>query len=194
MPEQVSYRDDLTPPVPPYAPVQMGESGLSSRRSSFSSMDKGGVPMKNRPSSLSINYVPAKFSKLHEPGQWAHRRAKQGGGRDAFAQNAQRMGDMGTVDDDEGIVFQLGKGGLRSKTKPKLRWNRFKWFLFLANTVVSVSPLRKRPPVALIRADGVCLLAHFLRSRDARFRHLGSVERLLRIGCDQGRKPDRVDQ
>ena len=85
--------------------------------------------------SLSVNYIPAKFTKLHAPGDWAHRRAKQGGGRDAFARNASRMGMMGTVDDDEGVVFQLGKGGLKRKT-PKLRWNRFKFVLFFANSLV----------------------------------------------------------
>ncbi len=135
--------DILTPPTVPFRDRESrsalaGGSGLSSRRSSFS--DKGsdslGMP-KTRPSSLSVNYVPAKFTKLHAPGDWAHRKAKQGGGRDAFARNASRMGMLGAVDDDEGVVFQLGrKGGLKRK-KPKLRWNRFKFVLFAANTVVS---------------------------------------------------------
>jgi hypothetical protein len=47
------------------------------------------------------------------------------------------MGQVGTVDDDEGTVFALGKGGLKQKKNPKLRWNRFKWVLMLANTLVS---------------------------------------------------------
>jgi hypothetical protein len=59
------------------------------------------------------------------------------------------MGTMGTVDDDEGVVFQLGKGGLKKK-KPKLRWNRFKWILFGANGVVS------RPVVTFQVADWPC--------------------------------------
>lgn len=46
---------------------------------------------------------------------------------------------MGTVDDDEGVVFQVGKGGLKRKNRPKLRWNRFKWVLFAANTVVRLA-------------------------------------------------------
>ncbi len=120
--------DSLTPPTVPFR----GDEG--SRRSSVSS-DKYSGMRKTRPSSLSVNYVPAKFTKLHAPGTWAHRRAKQGGGRDAFATDASRMGMMGTVDDDEGVVFQLGKGGLKKK-KPRLRWNRFKLVLFFANTVV----------------------------------------------------------
>jgi hypothetical protein len=92
---------------------------------------------KDRPSSLSVNYVPAKFTKLHQPGNWQGRnQKKQGGGRDAFASDAGRMGQVGTVDDDEGTVFALGKGGLKQKKKPKLRWNRFKWALMLANILV----------------------------------------------------------
>lgn len=132
MPQEVAYPDDLAPPIVPYA-----GPGLGSRRSSQSSVKTPDSPSKPRPQSLSVNYVPAKFTKRHEPGSWAHRRAKQGGGRDAFAKNAQRMGDLGTVDDDEGVVFQLGKGGLKAKKKPKLRWNRFKWVLFVANSIVS---------------------------------------------------------
>lgn len=136
MPQEVSYPDDLAPPIMPYAPAPS-----HSRRSSFASSKTPDSPSKQRPPSLSINYVPAKFTKRHEPGQWAHRRAKQGGGRDAFAKDAHRMGEVGTVDDDEGVVFQLGKGGLKAKKKPKLRWNRFKWVLFCANTVVRASQL-----------------------------------------------------
>lgn len=134
-PQEVSYRidDDLVPPVAPFAP--QADSALSSRRSSISFLaDKDSL--KNRASSLSLNYVPAKFTRLHAPGDYAHRR-KQGGGRDAFASNAQRMGQVGTVDDDEGVIFQISESGLKRK-KPKLRWNRFKWVLFLANSVVSV--------------------------------------------------------
>lgn len=123
--------DGLLPPRRPFSTVDGDGSALSSRRSSFSSDKKG-----ERPPSLSINYLPAKFTRLHAPGDWAHRRSgKQGGGRDAFAKNASRMGMMGTVDDDEGVVYQLGKGGLKKK-RPKLRWNRFKWTLFVTNTVV----------------------------------------------------------
>lgn len=167
--EVVSYRndDDLVPPVAPFVPSTERGAGAgagggdrsnhSSRRSSLSFLSNigggGGDKerergdsslLKNqRPSSLSLNYVPAKFTRLHAPGDHSlHRRTtKQGGGRDAFAKNASRMGEVGTVDDDEGVVFQLGKGGLRRKNKPKLRWNRFKWVLFVANTVVSAETI-----------------------------------------------------
>jgi hypothetical protein len=133
--QSMANMDDPTlhPPIRPFSEHPAGETKSSSRRSSFSS-DKY-KESTARPPSLSINYVPAKFTRLHAPGDWAHRKAKQGGGRDAFAKNASRMGMVGTVDDDEGVVFQLGKGGLKKK-KPKLRWNRFKWTLFLANSLV----------------------------------------------------------
>jgi hypothetical protein len=129
---QVSYNDRdpvLTPPIVPYG---RSDSPLGSRRSSQTSLNK------DRPSSLSVNYVPAKFTKLHEPGSWQGRnQKKQGGGRDAFATDASRMGQVGTVDDDEGTVFAMGKDGLKQKKKPKLRWNRFKWALMFANVLVS---------------------------------------------------------
>lgn len=47
------------------------------------------------------------------------------------------MGQVGTVDDDEGVIFQVSESGLKKK-KPKLRWNRFKWVLFFATSVVRV--------------------------------------------------------
>ncbi|KIR26471.1 tetraspanin Tsp2 [Cryptococcus deuterogattii LA55] len=134
-PQEVSCRidDDLVPPVAPFVPQV--DSSLSSRRSSISFLgDKDSL--KNRASSLSLNYVPAKFTRLHAPGDYAHRR-KQGGGRDAFASDAQRMGQVGTVDDDEGVIFQVSESGLKKK-KPKLRWNRFKWVLFFATSVLFI--------------------------------------------------------
>lgn len=131
---QVSYNDRDPVLAPPIIPYGRSDSPLGSRRSSQTSLSK------DRPNSLSVNYVPAKFTKLHQPGSWQGRnQKKQGGGRDAFATNASRMGMVGTVDDDEGTVFALGKGGLKQKKQPKLRWNRFKWVLMLANTLVSLS-------------------------------------------------------
>lgn len=133
-PETVSYPDtDLLPPSLPFGqPRQRTSSNDSSRRSSFVSNSD-----KPRPQSLSVNYVPAKFTKLHAPGEYAHRNAKLGGGRDVFASDASRMGQVGMVDDDEGIVYQIGKGGLKRKDgKPKLRWNHFKWIIFGSNSVV----------------------------------------------------------
>ncbi|ORX33903.1 hypothetical protein BD324DRAFT_584272 [Kockovaella imperatae] len=118
----------------PQRPFAQGNAGGGSRRSSFDSRKGSPLP---RPASLSVNYVPTKFTKLHAPGEWGNKRVgKQGGGRDAFSKDASRMGMLGTVDDDEGVVFQFGRHGLQQKKKPKLRWNRFKWILFCANLVL----------------------------------------------------------
>lgn len=124
----------LPPPNLPFV------STPSSSRSSLEGVER--PASGSRPASLSINYVPTKFTKLHEPGARLHRPAKRGGGRGAFSDDANRMGRAGEDDDDapQDMTFQLGPGGLKStgkKVKQKLRWNRFKWALFLANSVVS---------------------------------------------------------
>ncbi len=112
------FRDggELTPPSLPFAYSQ------SARPPSLNSDTRSA-----KTTSLSINYVPTKFAKLHETGVWQHRDRKQGGGREAFADNAGRMGE------GEETTFQVGKG----RKKAKLRWNRFKWALFVTNSAVS---------------------------------------------------------
>lgn len=172
----VAPMSQLAPPPLPFAEGGAGTGGAggngrssarsdradasSSRRSSFSSLRPRSIFGRNnsamtdskdmsasRPMSLSINYVPAKFAKLHAPGDHAHRRkgrgdeglVKRGGGRSAFADDAGRMGAVGFVDDDYGTEYNVGKGGLKKKDRKswkRLRWNRFKWCLFAANTVV----------------------------------------------------------
>lgn len=202
-PEMVSYNDDeLLPPNVPYAdsPRRRNDSATSSRRSSFSSLKEmvrggssgggagGSAPasIKERPASLSVNYVPAKFTARRDGGLRARNPrkgggasgapagAKVGGGRDAFAKNAQRMGDMGTVDDDEGVVFQLGKGGLQRKNKPKLRWNRFKFVLFAANCCVSMIAILHRLVVRVLTNS-----AYSGRAGDFDLGDSGLAERLL---------------
>lgn len=176
----LSPMSDLIPPPVPFAENTGGHvrssarsdraDASSSRRSSFSSLRPRSIFSSrnagterdikdkdpgSRPMSLSINYVPAKFAKLHAPGEYAHRRkgkgdeglVKRGGGRSAFADDAGRMGAVGFVDDDYGTEYKVGKGGLKKKDKKKwatLRWNRFKWCLFVANTVVRLSYLAVR--------------------------------------------------
>ena len=90
--------------------------------------------------SLTINYLPTKFSRPHSPG--IHKRKgkgvldaadvpKRGGGREAFRRGEARMPGEGDEDYDGVMPRQSGK------TKPKLRWTKFKWVLFFSNTVVS---------------------------------------------------------
>ena len=127
----------LDPPTLPYG----------SRASSFRSMSpKNDTPLmdnKGIPTSLSVNYLPSKFSS-HVLSNGMKRRKggkggdipipKRGGGREAFKANESRMPGDGD-DDYDGVSFgQHGRKG-------RLRWNRFKWVLFFANLVVSLSSL-----------------------------------------------------
>jgi hypothetical protein len=110
--------------------------------------------------SLSVNYLPSKFSRP----QSIHRRRKRdrdrsrlndadrdkskskskdnglgldllprGGGREAFRKNESRMPDVDDQDED-------GFAGTEPRaTKVRLRWNRFKWVLVFSNTLVSAA-------------------------------------------------------
>jgi len=86
--------------------------------------------------SLSVNYLPSKFSSgLLSPG--ARRRKgrsdlpKRGGGREAFKSNEPRM----PAEEDEDYDGITG-GWFGGHTRPRMRWNRFKWTLFVANVCV----------------------------------------------------------
>jgi hypothetical protein len=118
----------LEPPNPPF-----GGSGRSPSYTSLNSSQKD--------LSLSVNYLPSKFSRPHSPGVHKRRKGekdpddfipKQGGGREAFRSNEARMPGAGDEDYD-GIT-----GGFKGKYGPKgrLRWNKFKWILIFTNTLV----------------------------------------------------------
>jgi hypothetical protein len=176
--------------------------------------------------SLSVNYLPAKYTALHEPGQYAHRRGSffsrtsladevsvddkepsafrgreqqqqqarsespvrarlskffpgssqlahktipRGGGREAFASDAGRMG--GEEEEGDEVLgstgLQAGEGlrqrrvegrtrfeevqvrpvvERRERRKPSARlvWNRFKWCIFFANLLVSTLLVQTR--------------------------------------------------
>lgn len=122
-----------------------GHSNSNAPNSSSLSQTVAGARHGNTPllptadsSSLSINYLPAKFGA----GLVSRRRygqelpvsgvSKQGGGREAFKANEPRMSGPNDEDYDgvRGALF-----GLDSK-KPILRWTRFKWIMFFANVLV----------------------------------------------------------
>lgn len=97
-------------------------------------MDSSGV-------SLTINYLPHKFSNtLLSPGPRKRKgkdgtpgMPKRGGGVEAFKSGEARM--PGENDEDyDGVSGDFF--GARHGNK-KLRWNKFKWFLFASNTLVS---------------------------------------------------------
>lgn len=136
--------DALPPPNLPFAPSASnhqdggGSDKPFGRRDSsrslagsFASDDKRSV------GALSVHYLPTKMSSLHVPGSRIHRRpAKRGGGTSAWnVEGHDRMGG----EDDDGDRGARATGAVQSssgKTK-KLKWNRFKWVLVFANTVVS---------------------------------------------------------
>lgn len=125
--------------------------------------------------SLSVNYLPSKFSRPHSPGIRKRGKGekdddfypKRGGGRDAFRSNESRM--PGTHDEDyDGVT-----GGWAAATKGRLRWNRFKWILFFSNTLLTIYSL-----VSLI----FCLLTLFNVWRHADVVRVGnSVELTLSL-------------
>jgi len=95
--------------------------------------------------SLSVNYLPTKFSDavlyngLKNRGKAFPLGPKRGGGREAFRSGEARMPGDGDEDYDgiQGSFFTK-EGG---RTKPRLRWNGFKWTLFLSNFLVSILSL-----------------------------------------------------
>jgi hypothetical protein len=98
--------------------------------------------------SLSINYLPSKFSSSvlgagprRRRGQVTSLLPKRGGGVDAFRQGVARIPGQNDEDDDGPTSVWLRQDQSRS-SKRKLRWNRFKWMLFTANTLVRFQPLQ----------------------------------------------------
>jgi hypothetical protein len=130
----------LAPPSTPFSTAGSSSPSLSPRN------DAPLLPNDGSPVSLSVNYLPHKFSSsLLAPG--ARRRKgkgaaadamlpKRGGGVEAFRNGEARMPGAGD-DDYDGLSGDL----FGRNAKPRLRWNKFKWTLFVANVFVSVHSL-----------------------------------------------------
>ncbi|TFK34024.1 hypothetical protein BDQ12DRAFT_614170 [Crucibulum laeve] len=140
---------------PPSAPFRAGSSPSS--HNSSSSLPLRPPAIDTSSVSLSVNYQPTKFSAaLISPGGASIRKRKnkgidpqvpkRGGGVEAFRSGEARMPGQGDEDYD-GVT----SGWFGSKGK-KMRWNKFKWTLFVANLLLTVYSL-----VALI----FCLLTWF---------------------------------
>ncbi|KZS93494.1 hypothetical protein SISNIDRAFT_411239 [Sistotremastrum niveocremeum HHB9708] len=139
----MAYTD---PPLnPPNAPFRSQNRSPSLNSLSSSQKEYGA------PTSLIVNYLPTKFTS--PSGAYKRRKGekgdsevvpKQGGGREAFRTGESRMPGL---DDDD---YDSGRPGKRGKSR--LRWNRFKWILFIANLLLSIYSL-----VALV----FCLLTWF---------------------------------
>jgi len=137
--------NDLAPPNAPFA------AGGNRRPNSFASSVGSASPSASQKNfrdsqSLSINYVPAKFSRPHSPGIHHRKNAKpgepkRGGGLDAFGQGHNRMADRDD-EDYEGVQFGSNAAGWSgSNKKPRLRWNKFKWILFVMNVCLTAYTL-----------------------------------------------------
>jgi len=90
--------------------------------------------------SLSLNYIPTKFSgPLNSDVKRRNVHGiKQGGGREAFKRRESRM-PRGDDEDYDGVenVRQTWFGGPPgAKKKKRLRWTSFKWILFCTNFLV----------------------------------------------------------
>jgi hypothetical protein len=129
----------LDPPSAPFAST--GEQPKHSR--STPSLKKGNLDTKTSSVSLSVNYLPAKFSNSLLTTGPRRRKAvkggepelpKMGGGVEAFRSGEARMPVQNDEDYDgvSGGLFRGSDGAPR-----KLRWNKFKWILFTSNCFVS---------------------------------------------------------
>ncbi|KAJ7197748.1 Tetraspanin family-domain-containing protein [Mycena pura] len=88
--------------------------------------------------SLSVNYVPSKFSDALVQGSARRRRHKapvmaRGGGVDAF-----KPGEARVADDRDDLNPYTARTDFLDRSDPKSRWTRFKWVLFLFNIVYTM--------------------------------------------------------
>ncbi|KAF4580546.1 hypothetical protein EYR38_003145 [Pleurotus pulmonarius] len=156
----------LDRPNPPFLTAGGSQSSLSRDQS----------PVRDSSSvSLSVNYLPSKFSTaLLSPG--GRRRKgkgdaalpKMGGGVEAFRSGEARMPGENDEDYDGVTSGWFGKEG--GRTRPKGRWNRFKWLLFIANVFLSAYSL-----IGLI----FCLLTWFNIWTNADVVRVGNVPELV---------------
>ncbi|KAJ7148519.1 tetraspanin Tsp2 family [Mycena crocata] len=114
-----------------------------------------GLNADNRAStSLSVNYLPSKFSDaLAAGGARRRKRMKQpemarGGGVDAF-----RKGEARMPEDRDDLHPSAARKGWFDRSETGSRWTRFKWVLFLFNIVYSALGLAALVTCLLIWLD-----------------------------------------
>lgn len=138
------YASDLVPPTRPFGGSTSNRSSLTSLASSQKGLNGSD---SDKTTSLSVNYLPSKFSRPHSPGLHPRRVSSnpklksnaanpiRGGGLAAFRSGEARMADANDEDYD-GVQTQGGWGVTGGKGH-RLRWNRFKWILLFTNSLVS---------------------------------------------------------
>ncbi|KAJ7367796.1 hypothetical protein DFH08DRAFT_829417 [Mycena albidolilacea] len=124
----------LDPPHAPFADP-MGSLAGSSRGSS----PVGGHALDGSNVSLTVNFLPSKFPEMSSGPRKRKGKGndglgpKRGGGVEAFRSGEARMPAQN--DEDYDGVNTSGWFGGNGKGR-KLRWNRFKWILFIANILL----------------------------------------------------------
>ncbi|KAJ6582141.1 hypothetical protein B0H19DRAFT_1207670 [Mycena capillaripes] len=131
--------------------------GLNPREGSTRAISPFGINPENRAStSLSLNYVPSKFSDALFVGGARRRKPKEanapamarGGGVDAF-----RKGEARVADDRDDLHPSAASKGWFDRTEMGSRWTRFKWVLFVFNVAYTVCALAGLVSCILIWLD-----------------------------------------
>ncbi|EDR03560.1 tetraspanin Tsp2 family [Laccaria bicolor S238N-H82] len=129
----------------PGSPSSRNDSFGPDSKGDMSMLSKGDMSTASSSVSLSVNYLPSKFSNsmLAYPKNRKSKKGinpgypKMGGGVEAFRTGEARMG--GENEDEDGVPTR--KSWFGARPNKKLRWNRFKWVLFTANTLLTLYSL-----------------------------------------------------
>lgn len=129
----------------PGSPSSRNDSFGPDSKGDTSMLSKGDMSTASSSVSLSVNYLPSKFSNgmLVHPRNRKSKKGltpgypKMGGGVEAFRTGEARMG--GENEDEGGVPTR--KSWFGARPNKKLRWNRFKWVLFTANTFLTLYSL-----------------------------------------------------
>ncbi|KAF9258141.1 hypothetical protein L218DRAFT_877781 [Marasmius fiardii PR-910] len=137
---------DLEPPpraacfVPSSAPSTLSSAHGAGTQTTHSIGRAPGVR-----ASLSVNYLPSKFSDavIHptanprrRPGKGKNKIPKAGGGTEAFKSGEARMPVEGDEDYDGVSTGWFGGNTAEPRSGSPMKWNRFKWVLFCTNTLL----------------------------------------------------------
>ncbi|KAL0577828.1 hypothetical protein V5O48_004156 [Marasmius crinis-equi] len=138
---------DFDPPRPMRF---VGSSAASTLSSAHGSAQTNGLGRAAARNSLSVNYLPTKFSDAvasptahprRRPGKGKGKPAKAGGGAEAFRAGEARIPLEGDEDYDGVSSGWFGGKTAKPRSGKLMRWNRFKWVLFCTNTVLMMYSL-----------------------------------------------------
>ncbi|ESK89999.1 tetraspanin tsp2 family [Moniliophthora roreri MCA 2997] len=133
--DESTDNEQLSPP----RPERFQASTASSQSSIRSRRDTASI-------SLSVNYLPSKFSDALLAPNSRRRRGKvaepkRGGGTEAFRSGEARMPEEGDEDYDGVSSGWFGGSTAKARSGKPMKWNKFKWILFLMNTLLTIYSL-----------------------------------------------------